>query len=322
VVAAETGGGRREWEAERGAIAGASAMVLAHLFPAEEASVEGMVRAQSAEGAGEPHPHFARGEADGRAAARRVLARAQEDGFDASWTGQVPTGVGFWVSTGAPPARPMLGRARTFFLTSGSQFRPGPPPTYGSPAFVTALTEVSGISAGPRTPEQLAIAQFWALRAGTVTSEGFWEQQAAELIARAGLGETEASHVLALLGAAAADAAIGCWDAKYTYWLPRPSHAAPAFGLAPISLPIGLPSHPSYPSGHSCVSGSSSEILGQLFPADAARLAAQAVEAGRSRVYAGIHYQFDADAGLALGRQVGRFAMTYDRTNGVLAALR
>ena len=187
--------------------------------------------------------------------------------------------------------------------------------------FVAALTEVSQISAG-RTAEQLAIAQFWAFRAGTVTTQGYWDQQAAELITAVGLGEEEASHLLALLDAAAVDAAIGCWDAKYTYWFLRPSHATAAFGLPAITLPIGLPSHPSYPSGHSCVSGASSEILGQLFPADAERLASLAVEAGRSRVYAGIHYQFDADVGLALGRQVGRFAVEYDRTHGVLAALR
>jgi len=34
------------------------------------------------------------------------------------------------------------------------------------------------------------------------------------------------------------DAAIGCWDAKYTSWLLRPSHAAAAFGLPATTLPI------------------------------------------------------------------------------------
>ena len=322
ITDATAGGGRRELEVERGAAAGASAAVLADMYPAEKASLDDMVRAQEAIGPGGPHPHFARGEADGRAAAQRVLARATTDGFDAPWPGGVPVGVGLWVSTGMPPARPMLASMRPFFLASGAQFRPGPPPAYGSPAFVAALTEVSAISAGPRTAEQLALAQFWALRVGTVTTQGYWGERAAELIRAAGLGETGASHVLALLDAAAMDAAIGCWDAKYTYWLLRPSHATAAFGLPPISLPIGLPTHPSYPSGHSCVSGASSEVLGQLFPADAERLGRLAVEMGRSRVYAGIHYQFDADVGLALGRDIGRFAVEYDRARGVLAALR
>ena len=61
-------------------------------------------------------------------------------------------------------------------------------------------------------------------------------------------------------------------------------------------------------------------MLALLFPAEAQRLAALAVEAGRSRVNAGIHYQFDADVGLALRRTIGEFAAEYDRANGVLLA--
>jgi membrane-associated phospholipid phosphatase len=313
--------GRSSYEAERGAIAGASAAVLTFLYPLEGVTLAAIVSAQGGNGPGQVHPHFTHGAAAGAAAAQQVLKRAATDGFDAVWTGQVPVGDGLWVSIGPPPARPLLGLARPYFLTAGNQFRPGPPPAFGSQVFKDALKEVSDISVA-RTPGQLAIAQFWALRSGTVTTQGYWQQRAAELIAAAGLGEREATRILALVDAAALDAGIACWDAKYTYWFLRPSHATKGANLPDITLPIGLPSHPSYPSGHSCVSGASSEILSELFPSHEAALRTAAVEAGRSRVFAGIHYQFDADAGLALGRTVGRHAMEVERTRGLLAVLR
>ena len=78
----------------------------------------------------------------------------------------------------------------------------------------------------------------------------------------------------------------------------RPWQADPG-----ISTPIGQPPHPSYPSGHTCSSGAAAGVLASLFPARAAELEQLAVEACDSRVYAGIHYRFDAEAGMAIGRQ-------------------
>jgi membrane-associated phospholipid phosphatase len=100
------------------------------------------------------------------------------------------------------------------------------------------------------------------------------------------------------------DANIACHDAKYTYWLIRPYRADPA-----IITAIARPPHPSYPSDHACASGTSAYVLGGLFPADAERLAALADQAGESRLYAGIHYRFDKDAGLHIARQVAALAL-------------
>src|SRR5688500_5075891 len=85
LVDASKGGGRRALEAERGAIAGASAATLTYLFPLEEAFLEGLVDAQQAERPGRPHPHFRRGVGAGRAAAARLIERARTDGFGAAW---------------------------------------------------------------------------------------------------------------------------------------------------------------------------------------------------------------------------------------------
>ena len=44
----------------------------------------------------------------------------------------------------------------------------------------------------------------------------------------------------------------------------------------------------------------------------ATRLASFAQEASVSRVYAGLHYRFDGEAGLALGRSVAALALSTD----------
>jgi hypothetical protein len=60
------------------------------------------------------------------------------------------------------------------------------------------------------------------------------------------------------------------------------------------------------------MSGTAAYVLGALFPAEAARLAAMADEAGESRLYAGIHYRFDKNAGLGIARQVAALALARD----------
>jgi membrane-associated phospholipid phosphatase len=106
--------------------------------------------------------------------------------------------------------------------------------------------------------------------------------------------------------AAMMDAIIGCWDAKYYYWTIRPSQADLG-----ITLTFGLPNHPSYPSGHSCVSAAAATVLSHLFPDRAAELQSWVTDAGLSRMYAGIHYRFDITAGRGLGEAVARWAIAH-----------
>src|SRR5256885_1788258 len=139
---------------------------------------------------------------------------------------------------------------------------------------------------------------FWAKGAGTSTISGFWNVMATGWIDESGLREREATHVFALLDAAMMDAAIGCFDAKVTYWFIRPPQADPAIKLIPA---IGLPNHPSYPSAHSCFSGAAVETLSAFFPAKTDSLNAMVTEAGLARIYAGIHYRFDVGGERAHG---------------------
>jgi membrane-associated phospholipid phosphatase len=310
-------GGRNRLELDRGAVAGASVMVLTYLFPSQAQALEGMVEAQANVGPGGVHPAFDRGEAAGRAVGAEIVARAQADGFNQPFTGTIPTGPGLWISNTTPPtiAGGQLPGVTPWFLTSASQFRPGPAPAFGSAAFLAGLGEIRQIS-NTRTAEQIRIAAFWALSTGTPTTAGFWIQVATEGISQHSLSEREATHLYALLSATMFDAQIGCWDAKETYWFIRPWQADPLITVVPA---VGKPNHPSYPSGHSCLSASGAEVLSTFFPEARDHLDAMVIEAGLSRMYGGIHYQFDIEAGQALGRSVARFTIAADASgNSVL----
>ncbi len=308
VLAAEDGsrGGRRL--SRRAAVAAASAVALAYLYPSEAAALDARVQQQVATpgwleaGTGD----VAAALAAGRAAGEAVVARARTDRFLDPWTGTVPTGPGVWFSSQVPPAPPggaALGLARPFFLATADQFRPGAPPAFGSPAFQAALAEVRAI-ADTRTAVQDSVAKFWALPTGTYTVAGEWNRRAGALATARGFGERRAAHLLALASTATYDALVACNDTKYVHWLLRPSQADPA-----IVLDIALPNFPSYPSNTACISAAEAEVVGALVPGERTRLHALAAEAALSRVYAGIHFRFDGDAGLELGRRVARHAL-------------
>jgi len=309
VAAAGEVHGRPPHPSPQGAVAAASAVLLGALFPAGADFFGSQLQRQENEAAPEAaRSEFLAGEVVGRSVGNAIVQLARTDGFDLPWTGSVPTGPGLWSSDfdpPRPPLQPLLGQMRPFFMESGHQFRPGPPPAFRSPQYLAALAEIRRFS-DTRTSEQLAIAQFWALTTGSLVA-GFWNGEASELIERYHLDERRAAHALALMHMAAMDANIACHDAKFTYWLIRPYRADPA-----ITTPIGRPQHPSYPSNHACMSGTSAYVLGALFPADARRLAAMADEAGESRLYAGIHYRFDKEAGLRIARQVATLALQHD----------
>jgi membrane-associated phospholipid phosphatase len=299
------------YPSEHAAVAGAASAMLAHLFPNDAAALAGMEReaCESRLLAGVNYRSDVEvGLSLGKAVAQKVTTRADADGSSAQFTGTVPTGPGFW--KGANPLEPLAGAWKTWILTSGSQLRPGPPPTFGSAQFLTELEEVKRISSNA-TPAQRAIALFWADGAGTVTPPGHWFQIANTLIARDHLSTPMAARVLGLMGAAVMDAGISCWDCKYAYWYIRPVQADPT-----IVTIVPTPPFPSYTSGHSTFSGAASEVLAGFFPRDADRLRYMAEEAKMSRLYAGIHYRSDNEVGAQVGRRIGQMALDLDRVNG------
>lgn len=296
---AGTGGGHPSVHA---AISAASVVALTYLFPGEVAALETRLDEYLATDGwpGDRSIDDALGESIGREIAAGVVTRAHGDRFFAPWTGTVPTGPDKWFSA-TPPVGAMWGQAKPYFLLSGDQFRPPPPPAFGSPEFLAALAEVRQIS-DTRTPEQERIAKFWA-----ANGPGYFNEQATTLAVTYRRTERETAHLLALMNMTAFDCVVASHDTKFFYWLLRPIMADPL-----IKLPIPMPNFPSYASNHAVISAGMTTILGTSFPAERERLDSLAEEAALSRIYAGIHYRFDSDVGLALGRSVAGWALGHD----------
>ena len=287
------------------AIGGASVAVLSAFFPLDAAEIEAALDDQEAADPwpGDKHENFAAGEAIGRAIGARVNNFAKSDQLGLTDPGTPPTGPGKWIPNG-PPVRGFLG-ARPFYLSSTTEFLPPPPPAFGSPKFNADLAELRQIS-DTRTAEQTAIAVFWHVNQSP-TSDAAWNAIVRDLIVKHRKSDAEAARIMFLEYAATWDALIGSFAGKYTYWVIRPSQADPG-----ITLPISLPNHPSYPSNHATIDGAIATILEAEFPGETKRVEEIAEEAAISRLYGGIHYRFDKDAGMALGRATAAKAMAAD----------
>lgn len=297
-LASRAGGGSRN-----DTVAGAAAAVLTYFHGDDAARIDAL-----ASGLADPRSRAFR---VGKRIGKAFVRRAQRDGGDAVWpVGTEPKGDPFWVPTPPanvyPPLEPLAGAWRTWNLRAGSQFRPGPPPAYGSPRFLAELNEVYTVSR-TLTTEQKRIADFWADGAGTVTPPGHWNAIAVDLAEHFSTKRT--ARLFATLNTAQADAFIACWDAKYAYWSLRPVTAIRRL-IDPSWLPyIATPPFPSYVSGHSTTSGAAATVLARFFPKRAAELAGLADEAAVSRLYGGIHFRSDNEVGLRLGRRIGNVAL-------------
>ena len=302
------------YPSEHAAAAEAAAAVLADLFPAEDTLLFHAMAREAGEAriaAGVSYPgDVSAGAAIGRAVAARVIARAHADGAMQAWTGDVPTGVGLWQPTPNKyvrvPFDALAGSWRTWVIASGDAYRPPPPPTPGSPVFQRDVAELRTLSTS-RTVEQTNLARYWATDAPSVIWEKYLQS---EIVARR-LGPVRAARAQALASVAMYDAFVACWDAKFHYWVARPVTADSV-----IRTVFPTPPFPSYPSGHSTISSAAGEVFAELFPDSAAAYRQRGVDASLSRVYAGVHYRFDVDAGDSLGVRVGRAVVARARADG------
>lgn len=296
------------------AVAAASAVVLNQIYT-DSAVRATIARELARDVASAPANRAEAGRRLGEDVANRVLAWAPPPmPLVGPFKGTIPTGPGMWYSApNVPPIGVLVGGARPWLLDSTSQFRPAPPPAFGSPTYKAALEEVGRVARG-RTPEQTRIAQKW----NSGDPWAVWNELATEAVRRNRLSDAEAARVLAVLNVAASDAIIACFEAKYHYWSIRPSQADTTIALADS---VDLPNFPSYPSGHACSAGAFDAVLGHYFPQERAEFTRIAEEQAMSRLYGGIHYRFDDDVGLALGRMVARFAIERER-KGALNAWR
>jgi len=277
----------------------------------------------------------------GRAAAAAVLAvRANDHSAQAQFPYTAPGAgtPGVWVPiSAAPNAQALLpgwGNVTPFALRSGSQFRPEPPPALDSEKYAQDYNEIKiiGATGSPtRTSEQTQIAQFWL-----ASPTAIWNPVLRQVIATRDLDLSAQARAFALLYVAAADAGIGCWEAKYVYNFWRPQLAIRGGDTDGNNLTVGdatwlpallpTPRHPEYPSGHSANSGAMAEVLELLFGDDPGMTLVVTVsgitrqwqtfdqgveEVIDARIYSGFHFRTSDEAGARMGRQIARFAWTH-----------
>lgn len=287
------------YPSEYAVTAGAASAVLGYLFPdkAQEFEAQAQAAMHSRLLAGVEYPSdVAAGLELGRQVAAQVIERAQTDGTSNQWTGSVPTEPGHW--TGENPAAPAAATWTTWALTAPDEFRPAPPPAYDSAELAAEMQEVRDFA---RTPVTNSLALFWEFGSGGRRVYWFWNDIANRLILQSNWQDDapRAAQAYALLNTAGHDAGVACWDAKYTYWAIRPHQLDAEF--SPL---FAVPGHPSYPSAHSCFSSSAAHVLAHLFPTDADEVFALADEASESRIWAGLHFRSDLEAGNQIGRDV------------------
>jgi len=307
------------------AVAAATRTALLKLMPPQQSTIEADY--QAALKSVPDGPAKSDGIAVGEQAATAVLASCAEDGATAPNTYRPHTTPGVYVPT-VFPAVPHWGKRKPWVLTSGDQFRPGPPPNLSSDTWKRDLAEIKAIggkTSTQRTPEQTAIAQFWEATAPAV----YWP--VARSVATApGRDVTDNARLLAVAGMAMDDALIAVFDAKYTYNLWRPVTAirnAEGDARDPAWMPfIDTPMHPEYPCAHCIVSASLGAVLqSEIGSGPSPKLTSTSSTAGGAvrtwnsvadfwqevavaRIYDGVHYRFSSETGTAMGRKVGELA--------------
>jgi hypothetical protein len=276
-------------------------------------------------------PAKSQGIALGEKVADSVFAMRANDGSDAPDSYRPRTAPGKYVAT-APVVMPMWGQVTPFAMTSGSQFRPGPPLALESPEWAAnynEIKEIGGKSSMKRTAQQTETGRLW-LYTGPAT----FFPLAVQLSAAKGLTVAENARLFALLSIATADAMIAVFDAKYEYEFWRPITAIrngdqdnnPATERDATWEPLGAtPLHPEYPCAHCIVAASAGTVMQAFFGTGTlpefslatptapgvthrwTRLSDYIDEPPNARIWSGIHYRFSTEVGTAMGKKLGEY---------------
>ncbi len=315
------------------ALAACASAVLSRHHPKHAARFAKLRDGQT--GAG---PAATRGTRLGEEVAGRYLAWAKDDALALGGAYRAPALVGIWRPT--PPARaaalyPEWHTLRPLAIRTLKNLPPVDPPAMNTDEYARDFNEVKslgGLRSRARSADQTVIALFWNDGPGTCTPPGHWNLIAEEVSLARGLSLQENARLFALLNLALADAGMACWECKYRFRLWRPVtaiHEADRDGNAATekdaawSPLLDTPPFPTYTSGHSTFSGAAAAVLAGFFGKDAIPFEVRsdgypgslraykgfshaAEEAGRSRIYGGIHFEFDNREGLALGRAVAQ----------------
>jgi PAP2 superfamily len=329
---------------------------LVQLYPSQKGTFDARLAVSlAALGVKEDSAAIASGRAWGQSVADAIFAWRSTDGF----TPAPPpflggTAVGQWRPT--PPAfasgaGPQFAYMTPWAIAAPSQFRPAGPPALTSARYAKDFNEtktMGSMLSSIRSPDQTVYSWFW----NSASASFLWNNVAVSLVNRARSESDEDddrdSHarrhdsslrnarLLAQLNVAMADAAIACWDAKYTYVFWRPVTAIPlaATDGNPATtedaawVPLfATPAHPEYPSGHSCVSAAAGAVLANRFGERThfsmesdlmpgvvrsfKSLSSALEEVKNARIFAGIHFRSATDDGQTVGASVGAYVLDH-----------
>src|SRR5215469_18332788 len=202
--------------ADAAGVAAANAALL-QLFPEQKAALDAAYEASVAaipDGAGKTT-----GIAVGEEVAAKVMASRASDGADAANTFRPVTTPGTYTTTTVPIGT-QWGSVTPWVMKSGSQFRPGPPPSLSSAEWAADYNEIKEVGAKKstrRTSEQTEIARFW-----TITGPQSFDPIVRQLAAAPGRSLSQNARLFALVEMAVADSYIAVFDAKYMYVFWRP----------------------------------------------------------------------------------------------------
>jgi hypothetical protein len=233
-----------------------------------------------------------------------------------------------------------------FALVTSTQFLPAPPPTLISPQYATDFNETKRVGSvlseatGDRTPEQTLKTEVFA---GVNTAIGFqhvWNIVADTVAQSQGLSLIDTARLFALLNVSLHDGLQTSFTSKFTYGLWRPVTAIrrAAEDLNPDTDPdatwtplLATPPYPSYAGNASCIGAAGARALQLGFGRDDLAFSVTfprtgglpdvtwsftgfddlAVQQARSRIYGGIHYQFDSNASRSACPKVAEWAFAH-----------
>ena len=301
------------YPSEHAATAAAAAAVLSYLMPDDAAlfAARAEEAAHSRLFAGTEFPSdVSAGLELGRKVGERVIARARNDGFGAQWDGKMPAGPGS--GPGKNPNFPLAGTWKTWIAAWDGKSSVPEPPAWDGPEMAKAVADMKAFK-----PTGQPNATFWpddpAGRPAPARCEG-------DRADRLSLCQAESPDVGTAVVAEDLRVPLGpepaarctCLGADQHRLLRHPGgllgHALPLLVSAPVPdrcvdrPTFTTPNQPAYPSGHSCIEGATSRVLEYLFPRDAAAIRSRAEELAMSRWWARIHWTWDNENGLRLGR--------------------
>jgi len=318
--------------AEAAAVAAAHG-VLRNYFPGSAASLDA---AEASSLAAIPDGQAKDdGVAVGEAAAAELIADRASDGSAPPQFYTPPSAnPGEWQTTpGCPAAGGILLQWRNvtpFAIQSSDQFRSGPPPALTSSKYrkdYNEVKEVGELNSSARPQDRTDVARYYAV----AVPAHLWNQAARQVSVAQGKSLSENARAFALLNMAISDGLVSVMETKYFYVRWRPITAiragdtdgnprtAPDPAWAPF---ITTPCFPSYPSAHAAGSYAARTVAEKVFGSGVhditlshpaipdvtlhyTRFSQITDDIDDARVYGGIHFRFDQEAGGRQGRRVG-----------------